>query len=104
MRMKYQFVIQWPGDLLSDYDLMVETEERLEAVLSTMHKVDGHDVGSGETNIFIHTQDPHAALGEVKDALQALNRWNGVRIAYRDIRGETYLVLWPESLQTFMVR
>ncbi len=102
-QIKYQFVIQWPGDLLSDYDLMIATEERLEAGLSKRHQVDGHDVGSGEVNVFIHTQDPRSAFEEVRRILQTLNRWNGVRIAYRDADGGKYSVLWPEGLQSFAV-
>jgi hypothetical protein len=56
--MKYVFVIQWPGSSTEDYDSMVEIENLLISGLSDGNNVDGHDVGSGEVNIFIETDNP----------------------------------------------
>lgn len=50
--MKYQLVLQWPASSIKDYDAMIEAENALIENLSAANDVDGHDVGSGEVNIF----------------------------------------------------
>ena len=49
--------MQFRGDSLDDFDAMVALEEELTEELGDSADVDGHDVGSGETNIFIYTSD-----------------------------------------------
>ncbi|HWF20445.1 MAG TPA: ABC transporter [Verrucomicrobiae bacterium] len=58
MATKYQLVLQFQGDTLTDYDAMIKLENLLIKKLGHSAKVDGHDCGSGETNIFIFTFDP----------------------------------------------
>ena len=53
--MKYLFVLQWPATSVDDYDSMVAIENFLISFLSGSSRVDGHDVGAGEANIFIET-------------------------------------------------
>lgn len=46
------------------YETMLALENTLiEEVPEELASVDGHDCGSGETNIFIHTNDPESVLG-----------------------------------------
>jgi hypothetical protein len=59
---KYQLVLQWPAHAIEDFDRLVEVEETLVERLSERHDVDGHDMGAGEMNMFIHTEHPTAAL------------------------------------------
>ncbi|MDX9838919.1 MAG: hypothetical protein RBT39_15275 [Azoarcus sp.] len=101
--MKYQLVVQWPAASIDDYDAMIETEDALIAHLTDIHEVDGHDAGSGETNIFILTDDFGRAFDEVKTILQAEDRWKEVRVAYRDIDESEYSILWPQGLKDFSV-
>jgi hypothetical protein len=63
--MKYQLVLQFFGDSLQDYDALVALEDRLIEALESAHVVDGHDFGSGEMNIFVHTNDPIAAFARI---------------------------------------
>ena len=56
--MKYQLVLQFYASSIEDFDQLIEIEEMLESTLGNLHEVDGHDFGSGEMNIFIHTNDP----------------------------------------------
>jgi hypothetical protein len=72
--------------------------------LSERHDVDGHDMGSGEMNIFIHTEHLTAAFAEVEKALSANSMWDDLRAAYREESGEGYVVLWPRDLGKFDVR
>ena len=56
--MQYQLTLQFRGDSLGDYDAMVALEDELTEQVGDSAEVDGHDCGSGETNIFIFTPDP----------------------------------------------
>lgn len=102
--MRYQLVLQFRGDSLADYDQMVALEDRLIDDLGHSAKVDGHDCGSGETNIFIFTTDPAATFWRVRQTLTQEGRLETVTAAYRDVEGERYTVLWPEgSTQKFRI-
>ena len=48
----YQLVLQFAPKALPDYDALVALERQLTGQLGES-AVDGHDMGSGEANIFI---------------------------------------------------
>ena len=99
--MKYQIVIQWPASSNADYDRLVELEYALIDALSEGSEVDGHDAGSGEMNIFVHTESVQAAFAEIKKLLAERAALNSARVAYREIGKNEYTVLWPEHLERF---
>ncbi|MCB1085471.1 MAG: hypothetical protein KDM63_00375, partial [Verrucomicrobiae bacterium] len=99
--MKYQLVIQWPASSTLDYDALIEIEEILEEHLSD--RIDGHDAGSSEMNIFIHTDDAEKAFDEVREVLSANDFWVDAKAAYREMESEDYVVLWPAGLKTFSI-
>jgi hypothetical protein len=101
--MKYQLVLQWPASSIKDYDAMIEVEDALIEKLSESHEVDGHDAGSGEVNIFIRTEDPKRAFNEAKVILGTRDYWVGARVAYREVAGSEYTILWPKDLTEFKV-
>ena len=102
--MKYQLVLQWPATSISDYDALIEVEDALIEKLSDDNEVDGHDAGSGEVNIFIRTDDPERALKQVEDILGGHVFWVDVRVAYREVAGNEYTILWPKGLAEFRVK
>jgi hypothetical protein len=101
--MKYQLVVQWPSTSIEDYDAMIEIENALIANLSAESNVDGHDMGSGEANIFIRSNAPRRAFNEVRAILESRDAWSDARVAYRDVAGSDYTILWPEGLSEFRV-
>jgi hypothetical protein len=101
--MKFQLVLQWPASSIKDYDAMIEVEDALAKKLSKANEVDGHDAGSGEVNIFIRTDDPKRAFNEVKAILGSYDFWVDARVAYREIAGSEYTILWPKDLTHFRV-
>ena len=101
--MKYQLVLQWPASSIKDYDAMIAVENALVEKLSKAHDVDGHDAGSGEVNIFIRTDDPKLGFNEVKDILGTRDSWVDARVAYREVGGSEYTILWPKGLTEFKV-
>lgn len=102
MNSQYQVVVQW-DDKVGDFDFLIGIEDALLGALSECHEVDGHDMGSGEANVFIISPDPMQAFGEIKVALAGRLSMSDVRIAYRDLEGDTFTVLWPEGLSDFDV-
>ena len=101
--MKYQLVLQFRGDSLADFDALVALENRLIEDLGGSAKVDGHDFGSGEMNIFILTSDPTATYSRVQRTLQSAGLLQPATAAYREVAGERYTVLWPEGQTEFKV-
>jgi hypothetical protein len=101
--MRYTLVLQWPASSMEEYDAMIEIENLLMKALSKDDRVDGHDAGSGEVNIFIDTDDPQRAYHQIKSALSLHDAWSEIRIAYRDVEGGPYKVLWPRHLHYFRV-
>ena len=96
--MKYQLVLQFPGSAIDDFDHLIAIEDKLIEVMGSAHIVDGHDIGSGESNIFIHTNDPHSAFARAKHIIDDLAIVQ-LRVAYRELDGEKYQVIWPESFK-----
>lgn len=101
--MRYQLVLQWPAADSQDYDAMIEIEDTLIEQLSAVHEVDGHDAGSGEMNIFIRTDDPERAFAEIERILGSRDFWIDARVAYRELKGDQYVVLWPSNFTDFRV-
>ena len=86
---------------MADYDEMVEVEDLLIGRLTKRSKVDGHDFGSNETNIFVYTDDPLQTFDEIRAILSGHKIWSNARIAYRRIDGDEFTVIWPEGATTF---
>jgi len=99
---KYQLVIQIPIHSLGDFDRMVEAENRIEEALKGIASVDGHDSGSGEGNIFIHTKTPETDVQTALDCLEEHVR-DEAKAAYREIEGESFVILRPPGLKEFRV-
>ena len=92
----HQLVIQFPESAFADFDDLVQYEDALIEALGDAHGVDGHDIGSGEVNFFVFTDDPAIALRVIRDARGgALLSHPGVRVAARLVEGEVFKPLWP---------
>ncbi|WP_334173795.1 hypothetical protein [Sinomonas sp.] len=93
--MKYVLVLQWPASSISDFDALIELEDRVVRAVGPAATVDGHDFGSGEVNIFVFTDDPRTTFAAAAAVLGQDSRGSDVRAAFRHRSGETYTVLWP---------
>ena len=92
--MKFQLVIQFEASSEEDFDKLIEIEEIIENLVGSSHEVDGHDFGSGEMNIFIYTNNPNKAFELIKSTLSESVE-NTMKVAYREVKGEEYTVIWP---------
>jgi hypothetical protein len=101
--MKYLLTLQWPASSIEDYDKLIELEDMLIEGLPDDSEVDGHDAGISEMNIFIRTANPKRTFEDAKAILEDTSIWPEVRVAYREIEGSEYTILWPKGLKSFDV-
>ena len=95
--MDYQLVLQFKGDDLLDFDALVSLEDKLQELIDPVGDVDGHDMGSGEANIFVLTADPVATFERAKPLLSEASLLDKVCVACREVHSEVFTVIWPES-------
>ena len=93
--MKYQLALQFPANSITDYDEMIALEQQLIELLGSSAKVDGHDCGSGEMNIFIHTDAPENTFERIRGVLAERELFLKLVAAFRELKGDEYSVLWP---------
>ena len=93
--MKYQLALQFPANSIADYDEMIALEDELIEALGTSAKVDGHDCGSGEMNIFVHTGAPEKVFERIRPVVTMRGLLENLVAAYRELTGEEYTVIWP---------
>src|SRR5689334_19828420 len=94
--MQYQLVLQFEANSVTDYDALMAIEHQLIDVLGG-DAVDGHDVGSGEVNIFLPTSDPQKTFHQIAPTLERTGYMATVTAAYRRTNEDQYHVLWPEN-------
>ncbi len=102
--MEYQLVIQFPAADLKDFDKLVSIEDMLIAGLGDLALVDGHDMGSGEANLFILGNDPQAIFKKVKEILDSKKKTSKMKAGFRKITEENYKPIWPVGLASFSVK
>jgi hypothetical protein len=68
MARRYQLVLEFEGDGTECFDRVIGFEDILRDALVS-DEVDGHDMGQGIVNIFIHTNDPQRCFEEAMRAL-----------------------------------
>jgi hypothetical protein len=97
--------MQWPYLEQSDFDHLIAFENLLESRLPRrLARVDGHDIGSGEMNIFVFTDKPQKALEECRSLIRSARIAERLSAAFRERDGEEYTRLWPvESTEPFKV-
>ncbi len=97
--MKYQLVLQFETTSIQDFDRLVAFEDHLTEELDD--EVDGHDFGSGESDIFLFTDDVGATFKRVQAVAKSKQLLDPMKAAYRD--GEGFVILWPPGLKEFKV-
>ena len=92
---RYQLVIEFEGDDIDHFDRVMALEESLDEAMSG-DLVDGHDVGRGVINIFIHSDEPQRCFDQAMRVLDG-SKSSPSAAAYRCMDGVDYLRLWPKN-------
>jgi len=102
--MEYMLVLQWPSSSTAkELDLLISREDQIREDIGDHGNVDGHDIGSGEMNIFIFTEDPKATFERVKNIGSIPNHMNNLKAGYRGVGEDDFVPLYPEGLDHFSV-
>jgi hypothetical protein len=101
--MMAQLVLQFVAEDLDSYDKLIRFENLLISSLGRSAKVDGHDLGSGEMNIFVITEDPISTFALVQQTEQSIWPSQDMKAAYRRLDGDDFICLWPPGLEDFDV-
>jgi len=102
--MDYHLVLQFRGVECLDFDAIVNLEDEIQQIVEPLAEVDGHDVGSGEMNIFILAADPVATFDQTKPLLGAASLLDKVSVAYRELHSNDFTLLWSaSSTENFIV-
>ncbi len=101
--MKFQLVVQLQDDSEEGFERMIALEEELIGGLGELAEVDGHDVGQGEGNVFLLTDEPELLFDRIRPLPTAGGMLPELRIAYRPIDGDDFKVLFPNDLSHFEV-
>ncbi len=102
----YQLVIQFrlDDDDVARFEAVIAFETALIDWLAGDSNVDGHDAGSGEMNVFIHTDDPIATLHLIQTLLEHDDlRGAHYHAGYRLFSEDDYTPAWPPGLGSFDV-
>jgi hypothetical protein len=103
LAMKYQLVLQLPASSVKDYDAMIELEETIRKSLGNLGKVDGHDAGSGEMNIFILTDHSKLVFQVIKQFLGTRDFMPELKVACREIGKDKFSIIHPAGLCSFAI-
>jgi len=102
--MEYMLVLQWPSSSTADeLDLLVSLEDEIREDIGAYGDVDGHDIGSGEMNIFVFTEDPKSAFEHIRKIGSIANRMTDLKVGYRIVGEDDFIPLYPEGLDQFSV-
>jgi len=99
MHHRYQIVFKLPEDCpLKDLDI----EDDIAVALGnendnhdSPHLVDGHSMGGGSIEFFIHTNAPQEAFALCKPLLQSHGLLDTVVVAWCESVDRKYQVIWP---------
>jgi hypothetical protein len=102
--MEYLLVLQLPSSSSpGEYDLLISLEEAIRERIADSATVDGHDIGSGEMNIFLFTENPKLAFVRIKMVPSVAKRMSDMKVGYRQVGEDEYTPLYPEGLKLFSV-
>jgi hypothetical protein len=103
---EYQLVIQFRLDDtdMTRWEAILQFETELEDWLDGDSLVDGHDAGSGEMNIFVHTNDPAASLKLIQALLPHSELASlGYCAGFRRFSEDDFTPAWPPGSEKFDV-
>ena len=94
--MKYQLTLQFPTAEIEDFDRLLSIELQLITLLGDEHKVEGHELGAEELNMFIYTDDPNSVFEIFKSSLTPVEL-ETMKAAFREMSGEINTTVWPKA-------
>lgn len=101
---EYQLVFQLPGSSQVDFEDLTRLERELRSEVGNLGTVDGHDMGLGEMNIFVLTRSPIQFFERALTLTGIRRAMPRMKVAFREVEGEDYEILYPPGLYEFEVK
>jgi hypothetical protein len=92
---KGQLAFQWPASSEAHYRLLLAIEETIRQGLDPVGLVDGHDIGAGEMNVFIHSDDPQGTFEKAMSLIQNKYDLKELMVGYRNFEDHDYSPVFP---------
>ena len=92
---RVQLVLQFKPWDAKQFEQLVSLEDQLRVALGPLAAVDGHDLGSGEANIFIYCPEPDDVLARCLPVVKDAGLLQRLSAAHRPVKGERYTRVWP---------
>ena len=102
--MKYQVVVQFDHESLSDFDDLIRMENHLLHRLGNLAVVDGHDFGSREANIFLDSEHPQLLVRALLNLCTEGIIDDSLRVGCREEGDDSYNLLHPVDGGKFIVK
>jgi hypothetical protein len=93
--MQYQLILRFRKTSFDSPSDVHALEQALAEPLAETAKLDGHDTGPRDVDLFIITSDPASTFRRSKPALERLELLNRVTVAHRLEGGSRFTVIWP---------
>jgi hypothetical protein len=74
-----------------------------QAGLGAIGLVDGHDIGAGEMNVFIDTDDPKGTFEKTMSLIQGEYDLKELMVGYRNFEDNHHTPVFPPGLTVFRV-
>jgi hypothetical protein len=96
--MQYQLILQFQGRGVDDFEDLIHLEDTLIIHLNERHLVEGHNFGDDTMNIFIRTDSPESAFGNIRELLHH-SLLDKTKAACRRSDETDFTVIWPENYE-----
>jgi len=100
---KGQLVFHWPVSSEQDDQLLLAIEDTITKGLGPIGMVDGHDIGRGKMNVFVHTNNPQRALARTISLIQGNYDLSQMAVGYRKFVEDEHRLMYPPDLEWFRV-
>jgi hypothetical protein len=98
---KGQLAFQWPASSEAHYRLLLAIGETIRQGPGPIGLVDGHDIGAGEMNVFIHTGDPKGTFAKIMSLIEGKYDLKELMVGYRNFEDHDYTPVFPPGLGVF---
>lgn len=88
---------------MKHYDRLLSIEETIRNRLGDLGVVDGHDIGSSEMSVFVHTDEPKRAFDRAIKLLGSRRDLQELKAGDRDFDEDEYVAIYPKGLDSFSV-
>lgn len=93
--MQSQLILRFRNGSIESPQSIATLEQDLAQLLGASAQVDGHEIGSGSTDVYLLSDNPTSTFRRAKPLLEQLELLDRVVAAHRVVGGARFAVIWP---------